>query len=101
MPYRDKQDKNRNNRIFYHYKRTQLILVLSDGVCLHCGSSENLQIEHPKGAGWEKEKYSSPQRVRLYWKEFWSNIQLSVLCGKCNNQLSTNGRRDVKQLRFF
>ena len=86
MPWKDRKYQGRMQTVRAKEKRELLVRVLSDGACALCGATEKLEIDHPRGAGWEKERYSSDQRVRLYWKEFWANVPLRVLCESCNKR---------------
>lgn len=81
---------------FYHRERRRLILTLSDGKCMFCNREKFLSIDHPRGAGWDKRRYNPAQRVRLYWREFYANVPLRVLCTRCNSRLKNNGVRNAQ-----
>ena len=74
---------NRNER--YHLAHGELIATLG-GRCAECGrrGEAQLAVDHVNGRGYEARKLSYVTRVRRYYEEYRSGVQLRVLCKKCN-----------------
>lgn len=84
MAYADKAKRNARLRENYRAKRDTLIAALG-GICVRCGATEELTVEHVDGRDYEVRKLSSFQRVRRYLAEFASGVKLCLYCLPCNS----------------
>jgi hypothetical protein len=71
--------------------RLRLIEQLG-GMCVHCHSTEKLEIDHKDGRDWIVSDYDPSARVCRYRKEVKEGL-LQVLCKVCNKL--KGGRRRV------
>ena len=72
------------NRHTLAANRMKSLLVASMGSCCwNCGSTLDLQIDHPNGRDWKVSAFSFRHRVTRYIKE-WHDLKVRLLCADCN-----------------
>ena len=65
--------------------RNDLMKRLGDR-CINCGSTENLEFDHPHGREYAPRRISRTKRLRFYREDFEAG-NLRILCGACNKKL--------------
>jgi uncharacterized OB-fold protein len=68
----------------YHATRQELIKLMG-GVCVECGTDENLEFNHKYGKLWEPRNVCYWQRLKRYRQEFEAG-ELNLLCKSCNRK---------------
>ena len=63
--------------------RYNWLIIKLGGKCRECGTTENLELDHPNGKTWEAAKLSPQMRIKRY-EEDYENGQLDLLCRSCN-----------------
>lgn len=71
-------------KVIYRQKRAAFVVQLG-GCCAQCGSTENLEFDHPYGRDWIARKHDQLTRLRLYRRDF-SQGNLRLLCSDCNKK---------------
>lgn len=59
------------------------------GKCAACGDDGTmapLSVDHVKRRGWDQRALRFDARVKRYWEEHRSGVQLQVLCIPCNSR---------------
>lgn len=59
------------------------LLVQMGGECAKCGSTKNLQLDHPFGRDWVAKDKNRWTRMKLYWEDYEAG-NLRILCERCN-----------------
>jgi len=65
--------------------RRAFLVIKLGGKCRMCGSTEELELDHPNGKDYEARKLSPQMRMKRY-EENYENGQLDLLCHNCNSR---------------
>jgi hypothetical protein len=57
------------------------------GVCENCGSTEDLEVDHPNGRDYKLVAMDQTMRLARYFRELDAGVKLRVLCSSCNKIL--------------
>jgi 5-methylcytosine-specific restriction endonuclease McrA len=77
----------------YRYKMMRAFLVrVMGGHCCICGTTNNLQFDHPWGSTWMIRDQNARNRALRYFAD-WRNGNLRLLCRWCNRKDGVH-RRD-------
>lgn len=64
-------------------RRRQALIERMGGRCVLCGSTEQLELDHPYGREWKAKDVNRWTRIKLYEQDFeFGNLRL--LCKPCN-----------------
>lgn len=66
----------------YKIVRKHLFRLLGHA-CVHCGSINNLELDHIIPNGYQRNKVGTSKRV-FEWIESYDKENLQLLCAKCN-----------------
>jgi hypothetical protein len=74
-----REDRQRAKR-----RRAELIERLG-GKCKDCGSTRNLEVDHPDGRNYDIRRMGSSWRTSQYLKEEREGVRLECRCKSCNS----------------
>ena len=77
--------KEARMRRYRRRMRSELIQRMG-GVCANCGTTENLEFDHPFGREWSPRDISSHMRLKRYEADLAAG-NLRLLCAQCNKRL--------------
>lgn len=66
-------------------RRNDLVMLLG-GVCVECGATTKLEIDHVNGRDYDIRRLCPSARVSRYWREYREGIPLTVRCKECNTR---------------
>lgn len=77
-------------QVNYANRRKAELIIAMGSQCWGCGSTHDLEIDHPNGRDWQPRKKSFSHRIIIYWRE-WLRGEVRLLCAKCNADRRYNG----------
>lgn len=83
MAFDERSYRREYYRAYYRRRHAELIAFLG-GVCVQCGATENLQVDHIDSRTWDIRKCNRHTRIARYWREAMQGL-VQVLCKSCNS----------------